>query len=481
MYTSFGAEERNGGHKQQNGTPTGSQRAKDEFILLDDAHQLTNKQKADHELCTAPILTAEAYTAVGGDKFIRQYGVFGKVIEIGGGTSSSNDRIQIPKDGRLYLNTNTPFSAVVCGVQGSGKSHTVSVMLEDMLVPDCSLIGHLQQPLAGLVLHYSNGGQNTLPSEAAYIGVPRFNGIKAPQVDVYVPKSSLNTLKGAYAHLGTNIKVQSLYFDENELDAEAFLSMMAVESLESAPLYMQTVMSILRDLGEQFTFTRFQQKLNTHDFSPTQRAMLDQRMALLNSFVSKIPRKSRFSQGRLTIIDLSDPFIDASSACSVFEIIVRLFVRAKIETGKVILVDEAHKYLEQGTTNGLVKSLLKLIREQRHLAMRVLVSTQEPTVIPPVILDLCSVMVLHRFSSPEWWQHLRRHICAQISQGDAFDKIVGLETGQAMVLSPSGLTTNDEDKSLILLRRLYVLMKTRKRVTLDGGTSALAVGSTKIP
>ena len=72
----------------------------------------------------------------------------------------------------------------------------------------------------------------------------------------------------------------------------------------------------------------------------------------------------------------------------------RLFVHAKVETGKVLLVDEAHKvcqsyiitfydpqilhlqYLERGTTNGLVKSLLMLIREQRHLATRVLVSAQ---------------------------------------------------------------------------------------------------------
>ena len=32
-------------------------------------------------------------------------------------------------DLRLFLNTNIPFSAFVCGVQGSGKSHTTACMI----------------------------------------------------------------------------------------------------------------------------------------------------------------------------------------------------------------------------------------------------------------------------------------------------------------------------------------------------------------
>jgi len=74
-------------------------------------------------------------------------------------------------------------------------------------------------------------------------------------------------------------------------------------------------------------------------------------MSLLTSFMDKKSRvstsrayqPSRFAAGRLTIIDLSDPFIDPVSACGLFEIITRLFVRADVGTGKVLVVDEAHK------------------------------------------------------------------------------------------------------------------------------------------
>ena len=79
---------------------------------------------------------------------------------------------------------------------------------------------------------------------------------------------------------------------------------------------------------------------------------LEQRMWLLKSFMKKTDFRGtringentpRFAAGQLTIVDLSDPFIDATSACGLFEIIARLFVRADVGTGKVLVVDEAHK------------------------------------------------------------------------------------------------------------------------------------------
>ena len=106
------------------------------------------------------------------------------------------------------------------------------------------------------------------------------------------------------------------------------------------------------------------------------------------------------------------------------------------------------------------------------------------------------LMILHRFSSPEWWEHVKRHVCAEISADDVFNKIVGLKvrnnlvrekilltifkTGQAMVLSPSGLITAGETGGVRSLGRRYILMKSRRRVTRDGGTSVLVVGSTDV-
>lgn len=50
----------------------------------------------------------------------------------------------------------------------------------------------------------------------------------------------------------------------------------------------------------------------------------------------------------------------------------------------------------------------------------------EPTAIPPVLLDLCMISIMHRFSSPAWWEHLVKHVSADFSGHEAFDKIVTL-------------------------------------------------------
>lgn len=49
-------------------------------------------------------------------------------------------------------------------------------------------------------------------------------------------------MKRVYAPLGSRVTVEPLLFSEAELDAEAFLSMMAVDSSETAPLYIQIML-----------------------------------------------------------------------------------------------------------------------------------------------------------------------------------------------------------------------------------------------
>jgi hypothetical protein len=77
------------------------------------------------------------------------------------------------------------------------------------------------------------------------------------------------------------------------------------------------------------------------------------------------------------------------------------------------VLDEAHKYLtENGASSRLTESLLSIVRQQRHENMRVIISTQEPTVVPSKFLDLCSFIIAHRFSSPRWLKHLAEHVSA---------------------------------------------------------------------
>ena len=119
-----------------------------------------------------------------------------------------------------------------------------------MFILKCAHIGTLEKPLCGLVLHFGEGGPSSRPCEASWVGVPNFHDIDTPPVRVYVSRSSLNTMKAVYAPLGHRVVVEPLFFSEAELDAEAFLSMMAVGSSDSAPLYVQLILVRIQSLSK---------------------------------------------------------------------------------------------------------------------------------------------------------------------------------------------------------------------------------------
>ncbi len=144
---------------------------------------------------------------------------------------------------------------------------------------------------------------------------------------------------------------------------------------------------------------------------------------------------------------------------------------------------------ESRAASTFTESLLTIIRQQRHLATRVIIATQEPT-ISPKLLDLSSMTIVHPFTSPSWLQALKTHLAGisnndESSQRDVseiFKEIVNLEAGQALLFSPSAIldTVNDQEgDGYINLRPKklglrYVKLRVRKRLTADGGRSILA-------
>ncbi|KIP08577.1 hypothetical protein PHLGIDRAFT_44166, partial [Phlebiopsis gigantea 11061_1 CR5-6] len=420
---------------------------------------------------------------------------------------------------KLYINTNAPFSALICGVQGSGKSHSTSVLLESCLMSDPSL-GTLPAPLTAIVFHFDTaaGGGLVQPCEAAYLAaLDTGRGIDAtpPAVTVLVLPTNLQAMRRVYAPL-PSVRVEPLHFSPEDISGERLLAMMKVDENTQMPLYMEAIMSILRSMENEFDYTRFRDKLKLQKFSPGQKAMLNLRLSLLDSCLQGGNAQNRvsshFKQGQLTIVDLSSPFMDGSSACGFFDLMLGLFIEADVNTtGKLIVLDEAHKYLSEsqsGTSARLTDSLLTVIRQQRHLATRVVISTQEPTVVPSKYLDLCSFVIAHRFSSPKWLKMLAQHVSAAedsfdelyskvwfrytpARQSPTVDQIVSLGTGQAILFAPNGVglrsgserapspdsSTAVEDSdtpSPAAIGQGYLHVQSRLRITRDGGHSILA-------
>lgn len=132
----------------------------------------------------------------------------------------------------------------------------------------------------------------------------------------------------------------------------------------------------------------------------------------------------------------------------------------------------------------LTESLLSAIRLQRHLGTRIFISTQEPT-ISPKLLDLCSVTIVHRFTSPEWLRCLRAHLAAlddATASGKAelkriLHEIVQLRVGEALMFAPSASIDGEDADGKYQIKRLgmdYLRVQVRSRVTKDGGKTQMA-------
>ena len=131
-------------------------------------------------------------------------------------------------------------------------------------------------------------------------------------------------------------------------------------------------------------------------------------------------------------------------------------------------------------SKALTESLMGVVRQQRHYGVRVIISTQEPT-ISPKLIDLCSVTVIHRFSSPEWFSVLQKHIfVSDQSIGDKSSQmlreIMNLETGEAFVFAPSAMITSKQlDKESEQYTEGLIRLRVRRRITWDGGKSIVCV------
>ncbi|KAJ5751469.1 uncharacterized protein N7511_008434 [Penicillium nucicola] len=463
-----------------------------------------------------------------------QYGLLGGVKEIETPYQVGTEIQELKDDPRLFFNVSSPSSVFICGSQGSGKSHTLSCLLEGCLIS--SRAGRLLNPLTAVVFHYDtficdNGGS---PCEAAFLA-------SNPNIKVRVlcAPTNLRTIQGTYSRF--NIKVEPLQIDQSDLNTKRMLDLMAVDRDNGAvPLYLHTVQRILREMrllqqsaGSQFNYQDFKSRILSSGLLQGQLEPLKQRLDTLESFMApqqagasyqmkgKSAKKNAGSSwtpkaSQLTIVDLSCPCISPDTACSLFNVCFGIFMEQETKIGRIVALDEAHKvrltteivvmltligfqYMKDSVeAQGFTDTLLSTVRLQRHLGARILVSTQEPT-ISSDLLSLCSVAIVHRFSSPAWAHTLQAHVAAAAlslqstkenqahheqeplgtpTKHSIFHRIVHLQVGEALLFSPSAVISvaakRDRSLDVIRLGSGYMTIKIRDRLTEDGGKSVIS-------
>ena len=327
--------------------------------LLDSDICSSEHERSRHDIRNAVLVSANILQEAG-KELLPQYGLLGTF------SYESAEPSHIQADERIFLNTNIPFSAFICGVQGSGKSHTTSCLLgkthqaspllwliasENSLIRS-EMLGSLPNPLSALVFHFSEFSSRTSynPCEAAFLAMahPKFpSHSTAAYLTVVVPPSNHYNLRQIYARF-PKVEVLPFKLKPQILDVGTMLVLMAVDQTKDRSLYMAQVIKVLREvvthLNGDFDYHDFRSRLSKQKFDRQQNDFLNQRLDLLESFLDLDGESAepRFRPGEITIMDMSCPFVDSNTACVLFKIALRKYLESHAN-GKLIVLDEAHK------------------------------------------------------------------------------------------------------------------------------------------
>lgn len=214
-------------------------------------------------------------------------------------------------------------------------------------------LGNLERSVSTLVLHFNeySSNVNSQPSEAAFLAsvLPKYaSEQKHIPLRVLVSPTNFHNLSAMYAHI-PNVEVRPFKINPRHLNIGMMLSLMSMSKSDHMPLYMAQVLKVLREMamesGGQFDYADFRKRLANLRLDRQQTPFLAQRLDLLDSYLDLTGQKTNdyFVDGGVTILDLSCPFVDQSTACVLFRIAIDLFFYAHPSRAKMIVADEAHK------------------------------------------------------------------------------------------------------------------------------------------
>ena len=225
---------------------------------------------------------------------------------------------------------------------------------------------------------------------------------------------------------------------------------------------------IMKKGRHNLTLDFLQEEIENSVLNDSQKTYAQLRLELAAQFIDDdAALRDVLTPGKLIIVDLRDEFIEKDQALGLFVVMLNIFAGVKKPQGetfnKLIVFDEAHKYI---THSDLTSHVVTEIREMRHKGVTLLLASQDPPSLPNEVIELSSVIILHRFNSPKWLSHIQKSSIAlkdltptQLSQ---------LQPGEAFLWANKA--TNAE------WTRKAIKVITRPRATQHGGGTQKAVG-----
>lgn len=357
------------------------------------------------------------------------------------------------------------------GVQGFGKSYTLGVIGE-MATTAVAGINVLPSPLATVVFHYHKSDAyapefaaatqpNQKPREIERL-LKEYGARPQGLRDVVLlsPEGKVEQRRRDFP----GIEVHPIKFGSSEIGSDGWKFLLGAAGNDS--LYIKQLVAIMRRYRNGLTVETLRRELAATNLSDAVRRLAEDRVNLAEPYIDdSVSLASLLRPGRTIIVDLRDEWIEKEEALGLFVVMMRIFAMSRHEGrefNKLMVFDEAHKYI---TESELIGQVVETIREMRHQATSVLIASQDPLSVPRAVIELTSVLVLHRMTSPQWLKHLKGAISALEGLTEAH--LAALEPGEALVWAQ-----RSTDKRFTQ-RPVKVVM--RPRFTQHGGGTKTAV------
>ncbi|NKW96657.1 ATP-binding protein [Bacillus toyonensis] len=395
------------------------------------------------------------HVLLGEHHITNQYGILGKLATTG-------DTVGIDLDGTSTIS--------LFGVQGSGKSYTVGTIIE-MATTQFENANKLPAPLASVVFHYSksetykpeftslkeaNNAVKELKCLKEEYGV---NPEGIDDVVIITPKDRVEERQAEYE----NIDVIPLQFSTSELNVEDWNFLM--NTADNSVLYLRQLKSILKEYRRNLTLENIKVGIEKEEFEDRSRRLLEQRLKFVEEYINDQARIGTVLRpGRVVIVDIRDEFIEEDEALGLFMVLLRIFSDVKYNNenfNKMIVFDEAHKYMKD---QSLMSSVVEVIREMRHKGVSMLIASQNPPSVPKEIIELSNLVVLHKFNAPAWLKYIQKTLTATEALQPA--QLNQLKAGEAYVWASKATHS--------VFEKQPQKIKLRPRITMHGGATKKA-------
>lgn len=407
---------------------------------------------------SSPVIPPDYDILIGKNSASDQYGILGESIH----------------GKKIAMDLSETNTISLFGVQGGGKSYTIGTISE-MVLKQFNQINLLPSPLAGVIFHYSE----SMDYEPEFTSMKYANdkvaevsklkeryGAEPDRIEdviILTPKDKIDERRAEYP----SIEVKPIAFNSKELNVQDWMFLLGAISNDST--YIKQLKAIMKDLRRDLSLDSITQSVEDSALlSNSQKALARQKLNFAGEYIDdKYTLRDSLKPGRLIIVDLRDEFIVKDEALGLFVIMLNIFSAVKNIDGahfnKFIVFDEAHKYMGN---KDLTENIVTAIREMRHKGVSIMIASQDPPSLPNEIIELSSIVLLHKFNSPQWLKHIQKSI-TQLSALSPADMSL-LAPGEGFLWATKATDKGISSKPLKI--------STRPRVTKHGGATIQATG-----